>query len=182
MECLKICASGSVSRVLSSKAIICLGAELLLHSRHLSKLWPSKPLLSVLLRIGFTGHISLLYAGELLPRLSTLTCFTAGGISLLHFPLRSPSAAVSRYPALWSPDFPHTYVRNCPTYSQEIFYNIITKMSMSPKAKTNISHIEIECDICYIILCVKNYKEPENYEQIIRDFCEIIRSFSGKGS
>ena len=106
----KICRYGTskpVSRVLSFKAIICLGAELLLRSRHPSKLWPSKPLLSVLLRIGFTGHSSLLYAGELLPRLSTLTCREAGGISLLHFPLRSPSAAVSRYPALWSPDFPH---------------------------------------------------------------------------
>ena len=74
MECIFFGASESVSRVLSFKAIICLGAELLLRSRHLSKLWPSKPLLSVLLRIGFTGHSSLLCAGELLPRLSTLTC------------------------------------------------------------------------------------------------------------
>jgi len=74
MECFLICASQPVSRVLSFKAVICLGAELLLRSRHPSKLWPSKPLLSVLLRIGFTGHSSLLYAGELLPRLSTLTC------------------------------------------------------------------------------------------------------------
>ena len=73
----RFCASRPVSRVLSFKAIICLGAELLLRSRHLSKLWPSKPLLSVLLRIGFTGHSSLLYAGELLPRLSTLTCYQA---------------------------------------------------------------------------------------------------------
>ena len=40
---------------------------------------------AVLLRIGFTQPRSLLRAGELLPRLSTLTG-KAGGISLLHFP------------------------------------------------------------------------------------------------
>ena len=101
-------ASRTVSRVLSFKAIICLGKGLLLCSRHPLKFWPSKPLRSVLLRIGFTGRKRLRCAGELLPRLSTLTGPKAGGISLLHFPLRSPSAAVSRYPALRSPDFPHT--------------------------------------------------------------------------
>ena len=100
-------ASGTVSRVLSFKAIICLGKGLLLCSRHPSKYRPSKPLSSVLLRIGFTGRKRLRCAGELLPRLSTLTRVSPGGISLLHFPLRSPSAAVSRYPALRSPDFPH---------------------------------------------------------------------------
>ena len=128
--------SGTVSRVLSLKAVICLGGGLLPRSRHPSEYGPSKPLLSVLLRVGFTGRIRLRCAGELLPRLSTLTgeesgrdCSQiafdsavavarkgriggrypcAGGISLLHFPLRSPSAAVSRYPALRSPDFPHT--------------------------------------------------------------------------
>ena len=41
--------------------------------------------LSILLRMGFTGPASRQAAGELLPRLSTLTCIT-GGISLLHFP------------------------------------------------------------------------------------------------
>ena len=86
MECFTLCASVSVSRVLSFKAIICLGTELLLHSRHPSKLWPSKPLLSVLLRIGFTGHSSLLYAGELLPRLSTLTCIKQAVYLCCTFP------------------------------------------------------------------------------------------------
>ena len=100
-------ASEPVSRVLSFKTVICLGTRLPVCSRHPSKYRLSKPLLSVLLRIGFTGHKRLRCAGELLPRLSTLTRKNSGGISLLHFPLRSPSAAVSRYPALWSPDFPH---------------------------------------------------------------------------
>ena len=107
-------ASRTVSRVLSFKAVICLGGGSLRRSRHPLKLWPSKPLRSVLLRIGFTGRERLRRAGELLPRLSTLTRRkTPGGISLLHFPLRSPSAAVSRYPALWSPDFPHIGLRRC---------------------------------------------------------------------
>jgi len=147
MECLIICASRSVSRVLSFKAIICLGTELLPCSRHLSKLWPSRPLLSVLLRIGFTGHSRLRYAGELLPRLSTLTCNT-GGISLLHFPLRSPSAAVSRYPALWSPDFPHKEktVRNCPTYSRLHFNTNIIKSQLN---KNTFFCIEFFSAVCY---------------------------------
>ena len=127
---LKFGASRTVSRVLSFKAIICLGRGLLHCSRHPSKLWPSKPLLSVLLRIGFTGRIRLRCAGELLPRLSPLPRRkTPCGISLLHFPLRSPSAAVSRYPALRSPDFPHTAcVRDRPSHSQ---YYIILKRNKS---------------------------------------------------
>ena len=69
---------------------------------------------SALLRIGFAGPHSLLCAGELLPRLSTLT------VTAVRQPYRSqrryisvalslgsPPAAVSRYPALWSSDFPH---------------------------------------------------------------------------
>ena len=124
-------ASRTVSRVLSFKAIICLGKGLLLCSRHPLKFWPSKPLWSVLLRIGFTGHECLHRAGELLPRLSTLTRQKPGGISLLHFPLRSPSAAVSRYPALRSPDFPHTRcrARDRPSCSQGILYADPGKMS-----------------------------------------------------
>ena len=59
----------------------------------------------VLLRIGFTGPRGLPRAGELLPRLSTLTALRRRYISVA-LSLRSPSAAVSRYPALWSSDFP----------------------------------------------------------------------------
>ena len=44
----------------------------------------------MLLRIGFTGPRSLLRAGELLPRLSTLTASARGGISLLHSPWGRP--------------------------------------------------------------------------------------------
>ena len=62
---------------------------------------------SVLLRIGFAGPHSRLYAGELLPRLSTLTHVNGRYISVA-LSLKLPSAAVSSYPALWSSDFPHT--------------------------------------------------------------------------
>ena len=51
-------------------------------------IWPGQPFTfpyAVLLRIGFAGPQSLPCAGELLPRLSTLTGIS-GGISLLHFP------------------------------------------------------------------------------------------------
>ena len=72
--------------------------------------------LSMLLRIGFTGPHGLPCAGELLPRLSTLTCRSRRYISVA-LSLRSPSAAVSRYPALRSPDFPHA-CRNMPAIAQ----------------------------------------------------------------
>ena len=75
-------ASGTVSRVLSFKTVICLGARLPVRSRHLLKYRPSKPLPSVLLRIGFTGRRRLRCAGELLPRLSTLTCRSRRYISV----------------------------------------------------------------------------------------------------
>ena len=102
---------GSVSRVLSFKAIICLRSALPQSFSHPSeyrrandgtKFLP----LSVLLRIGFAGPCGSPHAGELLPRLSTLTCISKRYISVA-LSLRSPSAAVSRYPALWSSDFPH---------------------------------------------------------------------------
>jgi len=43
----------------------------------------------ILLQVGFTWPASYLTAGELLPRLSTLTA-KCGGISLLHFPWGHP--------------------------------------------------------------------------------------------
>ena len=88
-------ASEPVSRVLSFKTVICLGTRLPVCSRHPSKYRPSKPLLSVLLRIGFTGHKRLRCAGELLPRLSTLTRMFGRFISVA-LSLRSPSAVVNR--------------------------------------------------------------------------------------
>ena len=68
---------------------------------------PPYRFLLVLLRIGFTGPFCLQNAGELLPRLSTLTCRNGRRYISVALSLRSPSAAVSSYPALWSPDFPH---------------------------------------------------------------------------
>ncbi len=69
-------------------------------------------LLSALHRIGFTWPHSLLRAGELLPRLSTLTVkrrYISVALSL-----GSPPAAVSRYPALRCSDFPHARsARDC---------------------------------------------------------------------
>ena len=61
---------------------------------------------SALLRIGFAGPHGLPCAGELLPRLSTLTGQGRRYLSVA-LSLGSPPAAVSRYPALWSSDFPH---------------------------------------------------------------------------
>ncbi len=45
--------------------------------------------------------------------------------------LRSPSAAVSRYPALCCSDFPHTVVRNCQADSQIYFIIILHFLSIS---------------------------------------------------
>ena len=59
-----------------------------------------------LLRIRFTVSLRSRVIGELLPRLSTLTLKPRRYISVA-LSLKSPSAAVSSYSALWSPDFPH---------------------------------------------------------------------------
>ena len=88
---------------------------------------PAYRFLSMLLRIGFTGPCGLPHAGELLPRLSTLTARwrsvcaqTLRRYLSVALSLRSPSAAVSRYPALWSSDFPQTVcpARDCPSCSR----------------------------------------------------------------
>ena len=68
---------------------------------------PPYRFLLVLLRIGFTGPFCLQNAGELLPRLSTLTCRNGRRYISVALSLRSPSAAVSSYPALRCSDFPH---------------------------------------------------------------------------
>ena len=62
---------------------------------------------TALLRIEFTAPFRLRTVGELLPRLSTLTCPKAGGISLLHLSWGHPRRALPVILALWSPDFPH---------------------------------------------------------------------------
>ena len=92
--------SEPVSRVLSFKAIIYLGRGLLRGSSHPSVFAQlTYHILSVLLRVGFTWPHSLLYAGELLPRLSILTVIKRRFISVA-LSLRSPSAVVNRYPAV----------------------------------------------------------------------------------
>ena len=63
---------------------------------------------AVLLRIGFAEPHGLPCAGELLPRLSTLTVRRHGGISLLHFPWGRPRRPLAVILALWSSDFPQT--------------------------------------------------------------------------
>ena len=58
----------------------------------------------VLLRMGFTKPTDYPAAGALLPHRFILT--SKGGLFSVALSLRSPSPAVSRHPALWSPDFP----------------------------------------------------------------------------
>ena len=125
-------ASKSVSRVLSFKAIIFLGAQLPVRSSHPLKKRPADApfgIRSVLLRIGFTGPRSLLRAGELLPRLSILTWKNRRFISVA-LSLRSPSAAVSRYPAVWSSDFPQSFRFATAQFTRaRIFYTKMCEMS-----------------------------------------------------
>ena len=65
---------------------------------------------TALLRIEFTAPTCLHAAGELLPRLSTLTGQkSTGGISLLHLSEGHPWRALPVILALWSPDFPHAW-------------------------------------------------------------------------
>ena len=68
------------------------------------------PSVSVLHQVGFTWPDGLPPAGELLPRLSILACneklrqrFLSVALSL-----ESPPPGVTRHPALWSSDFPHS--------------------------------------------------------------------------
>jgi hypothetical protein len=113
-----------VSRVLYS-TIIYLGAALPPRSCHPSEncVGPTASLLSVLLRIGFTWPTSRQAAGELLPRLSTLTPARRQRRYLsVALSLKSPSVGVTHYPALGSSDFPHarpfsTCARDCLAYS-----------------------------------------------------------------
>ena len=62
---------------------------------------------TVLLRIEFTAPTCLHAAGELLPRLSTITGPKPGSLFLLHLSEGHPWRALPVILALWSPDFPH---------------------------------------------------------------------------
>jgi hypothetical protein len=68
--------------------------------------------ISVLLRIGFARLRRRRCTGELLPRHFTLACRSRRCVSVA-LSLKSPSAAVSSYPALRSSDFPHIFMRCC---------------------------------------------------------------------
>jgi len=72
---------------------------------------------TVLLRTGFTQPASRHAAGKLLPHLSTLALTSypneyskrqSGRYISVALSLKSPSPGITRRPALWSPDFPHT--------------------------------------------------------------------------
>jgi len=64
-------------------------------------------LYSVLLQVGFAGPASRLTAGELLPRLSTLTrLIQAWRYISVALSLGSPLLGVTQHSALWSSDFP----------------------------------------------------------------------------
>ena len=98
-------ATKSISRVLSW-TVIYLGRVLPLLLNATSKGYAEQTIYptTVLLRTGFTRQICLHTYGELLPRLSILT--ENRRLFSVALSLRSPSAAVSRCSALWSPDFP----------------------------------------------------------------------------
>ncbi len=99
--------SGPVSRILSWTAIY-LDLPLPVSSSHLlGTAGQTKCPSTVLLRIEFTAPERLRLAGELLPRLSTLTEHEFGGISLLHLSEGCPWRVLPVILALWSPDFPH---------------------------------------------------------------------------
>ena len=87
---------------------------------------------TALLRIEFTAPFRLRTVGELLPRLSTLTC-KAGGISLLHLSWGHPRRALPVILALWSPDFPHAQAfALCPRLLDllaQVFYPLPIRLS-----------------------------------------------------
>ena len=103
---------------------------------------------TALLRIEFTAPFRLRTMGELLPRLSTLTCRKAGGISLLHLSWGHPRRALPVILALWSPDFPHAQAfALCPRllgFLAQVFYLFKARLSTAigveflPESEYNI--------------------------------------------
>ena len=96
----------------------------------------------------FTAPFRLRTVGELLPRLSTLTCPKAGGISLLHLSWGHPRRALPVILALWSPDFPHAQAfALCPRllgFLAQVFYLFKARLSTAigveflPESEYNI--------------------------------------------
>ena len=126
--------SRPVSRVLSFKTAIYLDAPLPMRSSRLpGTAGPAYCPSTALLRIEFTAPFRLRTVGELLPRLSTLTCPKAGGISLLHLSWGHPRRALPVILALWSPDFPHAQAfALCPRllgFLAQVFYLFKARLS-----------------------------------------------------
>ena len=102
----------------------------------------------VLLRIGFAGPYSLLHAGELLPRLSTLTVTSHGGISLLHFPYgrpRLPLAAI--LPCEARTFLTHSLSALCPLLSRLLAFHIIVYFHR--KVKSVLTGFPMYAILCY---------------------------------
>ena len=85
--------------------------------------------LFVLLRVGFTGarDVTAAAVGSY-PTFPSLPKRIRRSISVA-LSLESPPPAVSRHPALRSPDFPHSNERDCPTYSHNPNYYKTTSLS-----------------------------------------------------
>ena len=102
----------------------------------------------MLLRIGFAGPYSLLHAGELLPRLSTLTVTSHGGISLLHFPYgrpRLPLAAI--LPCEARTFLTHSLSALCPLLSRLLAFHIIVYFRR--KVKSVLTSFPMSAFLCY---------------------------------
>lgn len=91
--------------------------------------------------MGFTKPTSHLAAGALLPHRFILTTAYDGGLFSVALSLRSPSLAVSKHPALRSPDFPQPCGRDHFTYSFQYQYDIISQQEEMCYRKSNISQI-----------------------------------------
>ena len=88
---------------------------------HLKRAGQAHAFYAVLLQIGFTEPHGFPYAGELLPRRSTLT--QDGRYISVALSLGSPPAAVSRYLALRSSDFPRVqFFNSVPATAQSALY------------------------------------------------------------
>ena len=93
----------------------------------------------ILHRIGFTWPHNRLCAGELLPRLSTLTRVCGRYLSVA-LSLGSPPPDVIRYPALWCTDFPRAEARDHLIY----FFPSIRKKRLCRK-RTGAFWLDCDC-------------------------------------
>ena len=92
---------------------------------------------SALLRIGFAGPHSLLCAGELLPRLSTLTAEAAPKRrSQWNNSPRRPLAVI--LPCEARTFLIHNHVRDCSAHSRPLFYSRVFPLSMYASGKIDM--------------------------------------------